>query len=171
MKKAPLLIQPSRNLLYLCSVGALSLFLILNQTFPTLLPDEAGRHKALYGLSGDFIELHIPLVIWHKQHMELHKLNTWQSRHHVSVSSDRWIWPLHSQFSGFTDNFPFLESIPSPPLHTLQLAGLLSSGYLTDSQDSSIVTSDRQQCSSRLLQLYLQEVLQFLCAMQAWTAK
>lgn len=56
-------------------IHALSIpFGVLKQTL--LLPDEAGRYEAFYGFSRDFIELHIPLVIWHVEHMELYKLNT-----------------------------------------------------------------------------------------------
>lgn len=52
-------------------------------------PDEACWYEVLYGFSWDFVQLHIPLLIWHIQHMELHKLNTWntlkesnRNRHH-----------------------------------------------------------------------------------------
>lgn len=44
------------------------------KTFPAVSPDEASRYEALCGFSRDFIQLHIPLVIWHKQHVELYKL-------------------------------------------------------------------------------------------------
>lgn len=42
------------------------------------VPDEAGGYEAFYGFSGDFMEFHIPVVIWHIENMQLHKLSAQQ---------------------------------------------------------------------------------------------
>lgn len=60
--------------------------------------------------------------------------------------------------------------------HTLQLAGLLSSRYLTDSQDSSIVSpaqhKEQQQKRRCPLGLFAGSLVVFFCrAVKAWTAK
>lgn len=114
------------------------------QTFSAVVPDEAGRYEALYGFSRDFIELHIPLVIWHIENMELHKLNTTSKQNKTyQLQWEYWsnsILVYPSMFKSCTQRFFYFIFFMMYwfSQHTLQLAGLLSSGYLTDSQDSSI---------------------------------
>lgn len=61
--------------------GFLSFFLSFKHgTYGTRagVPDEAGGYEAFYGFSGDFMEFHIPVVIWHIENMQLHKLSAQQ---------------------------------------------------------------------------------------------
>lgn len=54
-----------------------SFFLYTTQTG---VPDKTGGYEAFYGFSGNFMKFDIPVVIWHVENMQLHKLIT-QHRH------------------------------------------------------------------------------------------
>lgn len=61
-------------------------------------PDEACRYEALDGFRWDFVQLYIPLVVWHIQHMKIHKLNTQNIFFTADVRLSTWSHSVIFQF-------------------------------------------------------------------------